>query len=354
MLRSERSARHSDTTGPTELLVTSGEGLKRLDMFLANRDALFSRAAIQRLIKEGRIRINGTVVRASRRIKPGDRITLDVPRPLPLDVKPEAIDLDILHEDEALLVLNKPSGLVAHPAPGNWSGTLVNALLHHFEASGCAIPSIGGKERPGLVHRLDKETSGVMVIAKTDHAHRELAAQFKHHSITRIYEALVLGVPRKGHGTIELAIGRDMRERKKFSARTSRPRACVTEFRVARRYGTKAAHVLLFPRTGRTHQLRVHLSALGHPILGDLTYGGGRVQRIDGISFGRVMLHARTLGFRHPASGREEEFEIPAPPDFAAAQAALEEIARSHRGASPIGPLETTSARRQDSYNGNH
>ena len=180
-------------TESTELLVTAGEGVKRLDMFLANREALFSRAAIQRLIKEGRICVNGESVRASRKIKPGDRITLDIPRPEPLELKPEAIGLDILHEDDHLLVLNKPAGLVVHPAPGNWSGTLVNALLHHFLASGCAVPAIGGKERPGLVHRLDKETSGVMVIAKTDEAHRRLAAQFKQHTITRVYEALRSG-----------------------------------------------------------------------------------------------------------------------------------------------------------------
>jgi 23S rRNA pseudouridine1911/1915/1917 synthase len=318
-------------SGATDLLVTAGEGAKRLDMFLANRDALFSRAAIQRLIKEGRIRINGEAVRASRKIKPGDRITLDVPRPVPLELKPEAIRLDILHEDDELLVLNKASGLVVHPAPGNWSGTLVNALLHHFEAAGCAIPTIGGKERPGLVHRLDKETTGVMVIAKTDQAHRGLAEQFKQHSITRVYEALVWDVPRKGRGTIELAIGRDTRERKKFSARTARPKASVTEFRVHRRYGRLAAHVLLFPKTGRTHQLRVHLSSIGHPILGDQTYGGGKVREIDGVLFPRVMLHARTLGFRHPITGLFQEFDAPAPPDFASAEAALEAHAGSRR-----------------------
>ena len=324
-------------SGATELLVTAGEAAKRLDMFLANRDSLFSRAAIQRLIKEGRIRINGEAVRASRKIKPGDRITLDVPRPVPLELKPEAIGLDILHEDDDLLVLNKAAGLVVHPAPGNWSGTLVNALLHHFEAAGCAIPAIGGKERPGLVHRLDKETSGVMVIAKTDQAHRGLAAQFKQHSITRVYEALVWGVPRKGRGTIELAIGRDTRERKKFSSRTTRPKASVTDFHVHRRYGKQAAYVLLFPKTGRTHQLRVHLSSIGHPILGDQTYGGEKVREIDGLLFPRVMLHARTLGFRHPATGLFQEFDVPAPPDFTSAEAALEEHAGGRRDAALTG-----------------
>jgi 23S rRNA pseudouridine1911/1915/1917 synthase len=318
---------------PTELLVTAGEGVKRLDMFLANRDALFSRAAIQRLIKEGRICVNGQVVRASRKIKPGDRITLDIPRPAPLELKPEPIRLDILHEDDHLLVLNKPAGLVVHPAPGNWSGTLVNALVHHFLAFGCALPAIGGKERPGLVHRLDKETTGVMVIAKTDEAHRGLAAQFKQHTITRVYEALVWGVPKKGRGMIELAIGRDTRDRKKFSARTAKPKASITEFQVDRRYGRRAAHVLLFPKTGRTHQLRVHLSAVGHPILGDETYGGKKALDLDGVLFPRVMLHARVLGFHHPATALYQEFDVAAPMDFAAAEAALEAYAVDHGAA---------------------
>jgi 23S rRNA pseudouridine1911/1915/1917 synthase len=324
-------------SGPTDLFVTAGEGVKRLDLFLANRDALFSRAAIQRLIKEGRIRLNGEAVRASRKIKPGDRITVDVPRPVPLELKPEAIDLDILHEDDHLVVLNKAAGLVVHPAPGNWSGTLVNALLHHFQASGCSLPAIGGKERPGLVHRLDKETSGVMVIAKTDQAHRGLAAQFKQHTITRVYEALVWGVPRKGRGTIELAIGRDTRERKKFSGRTTRPRASVTAFQVDRRYGRHAAHVLLFPKTGRTHQLRVHLNSVGHPILGDQTYGGRRVLDVVGIPFSRVMLHARVLGFSHPATGLYQQFDIPPPADFASAEAALAAFAIGPNGTALTG-----------------
>jgi 23S rRNA pseudouridine1911/1915/1917 synthase len=324
-------------SGPTELLVTAGEGVKRLDLFLANRESLFSRAAIQRLIKEGRIRVNGEAVRASRKIRPGDRITVDVPQPLPLELKSEAISLDILYEDDHLLVLNKAAGLVVHPAPGNWSGTLVNALLHHFEASGCSLPAVGGKERPGLVHRLDKETSGVMVIAKTDQAHRGLAVQFKQHTITRGYEALVWGVPRKGRGTIELAIGRDTRERKKFSARTTRPKVSITVFRVDRRYGQHAAHVLLFPKTGRTHQLRVHLNSVGHPILGDQTYGGKRVLDVVGVPFTRVMLHARILGFNHPATGRYQEFDVPPPADFAMANAALEALAVGHNGTALTG-----------------
>jgi len=300
----------------TEFIVTSGEQPKRLDVFLVNREREISRSALQRLIELGRIRINDQVVRPSQKIKPGDKITMDVPKPEPLALKGEAIPLEILFEDDHLLVLNKPAGIVVHPAPGNWSGTLVNALLHHFQTSGGSVSTIGGKERPGLVHRLDKETSGVMVIAKTDQAHRYLAGQFKHHTITRVYEALIWGAPKKGHGLITLAIGRDTRERKKFSARTTRPKESITEYQVDHRFGKIAAHVLLHPRTGRTHQLRVHLNSLGHPILGDLTYGGRKVCGIEGFDIKRVMLHARTLGFQHPTTGTVHEYTSPFPHDF--------------------------------------
>lgn len=311
----------------TEFVVTSGELPKRLDVFLVNRERDVSRSALQRLIELGRIRINDQVVKPSQKIKPGDRITMDVPKPEPLELKGEAIPLEVLFEDEHLLVLNKPAGIVVHPAPGNWTGTLVNALLHHFQTSGGTVSTIGGKERPGLVHRLDKETSGVMVIAKTDQAHRHLSAQFKHHTITRVYEALILGVPKKGHGLIELAIGRDSKERKKFSARTSRPKESVTEYKIDRRLGKLAAHVLLYPRTGRTHQLRVHLTSLGHPILGDPTYGGRKVCAIGEVEIPRVMLHARTLGFQHPATGEPHEFVRPSPPDMEEVMRAIEQAA---------------------------
>lgn len=308
----------------TEFVVTSGEVPKRVDIFLVNREPKISRSAIQRLIQEGRVKINGQVVKPSQKIKPGDIIAFDIPKAEPLELRGESIPLEILHEDDALLVLNKPADLVVHPAPGHWSGTLVNALLHHFEMSGSTVSTIGGKERPGLVHRLDKDTSGVMVIAKTDEAHRGLAVQFKHHTITRVYEALIWGVPRKGYGVIELAIGRDTKERKKFSTRTARPKESATEYKVDKRFGKLAAHVLLYPRTGRTHQLRVHLNSLGHPILGDQTYGGKRVTSVARIEIPRVMLHARTLGFRHPITGALGEYTMPSPPDMAQVQQALQ------------------------------
>ncbi|HKT36427.1 MAG TPA: RluA family pseudouridine synthase [Nitrospira sp.] len=300
----------------TEFVVTAGEQPKRLDVFLVNRERDMSRSRLQRLIELGRIRINDQVVRPSQKIKPGDKITMDVPKPEPLELLGEAIPLEVLFEDDHLLVLNKPPGIVVHPAPGNWTGTLVNALLHYFQVSGGTVSSVGGKERPGLVHRLDKDTSGVMVIAKTDQAHRHLCGQFKQHTITRVYEALVWGIPKKGHGLIELAIGRDVKERKKFSARTSKPRDAVTEYTVCRRFGKASAHLLLYPRTGRTHQLRVHLASLGHPILGDHTYGGRKVSSVNGVELPRVMLHARTLGFRHPVTGEFSEYERPVPADM--------------------------------------
>ena len=300
----------------TEFTITAGEQPKRLDVFLVNRERDMSRSALQRLIELGRIRLNDQVVRPSQKIKPGDKITMDGPKAEPLELLGEAIPLEMLFEDDDLLVLNKSPGIVVHPAPGNWTGTLVNALLHHFQTSGGTVSTIGGKERPGLVHRLDKDTSGVMVIAKTDQAHRHLCAQFKHHTIIRVYEALVWGIPRQGHGRIELAIGRDSKERKKFSSRTARPKEAVTEYTVNQRFGKVAAHVLLYPRTGRTHQLRVHLASLGHPILGDQTYGGRKVCSVDGLGVPRVMLHARTLGFYHPSTGELQQFERGCPSDM--------------------------------------
>jgi 23S rRNA pseudouridine1911/1915/1917 synthase len=315
----------------TELVVTAGETPKRLDLFLANREPTLSRSALQRLIQDGRITVNGLPAKPSQKIKPGDRIVLEIPRPEPLEMKPEPIPLDVVYEDEAILVLNKPAGLVVHPAPGHWSGTLINALLHHFDSPQGSLSTIGGKERPGLVHRLDKETSGIMVIAKTDEAHRSLAAQFKQHSITRVYEALAWGVIKKPEGVIELAIGRDLKERKKFSARTARPKASATVYRVLKRLGKLATIVELFPQTGRTHQIRVHLAALGHPVLGDPIYGGRKVRELGGVAIPRVMLHARTLGFLHPTTGRHMGHSSQLPLDMSAIIDALEHIASTAR-----------------------
>lgn len=299
----------------TEIIVSPGEGPKRLDHFLANRDPDFSRTVLQRLILDGHITVDGHVTKPSHKIKPGDTILLVVPRAEPLDIKPEPIPLEILYEDDALLVVNKPAGVVVHPAPGNWTGTLVNALLHHLQGAG--LSNIGGKERPGLVHRLDKNTTGVMVVAKQDQAHASLAHQFKRHTIKRVYEAVIWGVPKKREGTIDLAIGRDTKERKKMSARTAKPKASATTYRVTECFEHLAACVDLFPQTGRTHQLRVHLSAIGCPIVGDPTYGGRKTGMIHDIAIPRVMLHAKVLGFIHPSTQEPMDFEAPMPADMA-------------------------------------
>ena len=312
----------------TEFIVTAGESPKRLDHFLANREPYYSRTALQRLIEDGHITVDNHVVKPSHKVKPGNRILLVVPRPEPLDIQPEPIPLHILHEDEALLVVNKPAGLVVHPAPGHWTGTMVNALLHHMQSGEEHLSSIGGKERPGLVHRLDKETTGVLVVAKTDHAHRHLAAQFKGHTISRLYEALVSGSPKTQEGRIELSIGRDTKDRKTFSARTTRPKTSLTTYKIIKRFGKVAAYVALTPGTGRTHQLRVHLKAIGCPILGDQTYGGKKVMEVRDIEIPRVMLHAKVLGFTHPGTGQSLRFEAPLPDDMNRVLTSLNEKTR--------------------------
>jgi 23S rRNA pseudouridine1911/1915/1917 synthase len=306
--------------------VSAGEHPKRLDVYLSTHTADLSRAAIQRLIEKGAVTVNGKRPKPSQKVKPGDEIAWDVPKPEPLEIGGEPIPLDVLFEDNVLLVLNKPAGIVVHPAPGHWRGTLVNALLYHMQAKGAAsdgesFASIGGRERPGLVHRLDKGTSGVMVIAKTDAAHQGLSKQFKSHVIHRVYLALVLGSVKGRTGRVDLAIGRDTKDRKKISARTTSPRQAVTEFQVAERFGTKrsgneATLVEVHPQTGRTHQIRVHLASLGHPLLGDETYGGRKVCAIGDLYIERPMLHARTLGFTHPVTGKHLEYTVPPPADM--------------------------------------
>ncbi|HBP89684.1 MAG TPA: RluA family pseudouridine synthase [Nitrospirales bacterium] len=299
----------------SEFIVTAGETRKRLDQFLVYRERDMSRSRLQRLIELGRIRVNARIVKPSHTIKPGDHITMETPQPGPLLVDGEAVPLEILYEDEVLLVLNKPAGVVVHPASGNWAGTVVNALLAHVQARTVAEMPNGKTTQPGLVHRLDKDTSGVMVVAKADYAHRALAAQFEKHSITRIYQALVLGVPPHDKGVIELPIGRDRRERKKVSSNTTQPQRAVTEYQVLQT-GDLASQVMLFPGTGRTHQLRVHLASLGCPILGDMKYGGSRVCRVGEIDIPRVLLHAQILGFRHPVSDAYQEYSSECPVDM--------------------------------------
>jgi 23S rRNA pseudouridine1911/1915/1917 synthase len=305
-----------------QFTVTAGERPQRLDHYLGIKLHGPSRAKIQRWIDDGRVLVNDAPQRASHKVRPGDRILVCIPPPVRTALRPEAIPLDILYEDEELLVVNKPPGLVVHPAPGHDRGTLVNALLHHCGA----LREVGGRERPGLVHRLDKETSGLLVVAKTEAAMRDLVAQFKHHTIERRYLALATGRFDRPQGEIALAIGRDRVHRKKFSPRTASPKASMTRYRVLEQFDTVAL-VEAAPLTGRTHQIRVHFAAIRHPLLGDALYGGPAVRRLTQLAgagpdggplIARQMLHARTLGLRHPATGQVMRWEAPPPGDMAA------------------------------------
>jgi 23S rRNA pseudouridine1911/1915/1917 synthase len=312
---------------PQQLTVSAGEAPQRLDRYLWSKLHGPSRAKIQRWIETGRVLVNDAPRRPSQKVRPGDRVRITIPPPEPTALRPEAIPLDIRYEDEHLLVVNKPAGLVVHPAPGHRRGTLVNALLHHCGA----LKEVGGRERPGLVHRLDKETSGVLVVAKTEPAYRELLAQFKAHTIERRYLALVAGRPMPRQGEITLAIGRDRLHRKKFSPRTTRPKAAATRYRVLEQFHT-AALVEVAPLTGRTHQIRVHFSAIRHPVLGDSLYGGPAIKQITadaaeaGIVIPRQLLHAQSLGLRHPATGEFIRWEAPPPEDMSTVIAWLQRV----------------------------
>ncbi len=298
------------------IIVPNESQAYRLDLYLIKKGLSLTRSQIQRLILEKQIFVNGAATRASYKVKKGDQIQIRIPPPTPLDLIPEAIPLDILYEDKDLLVINKAAGMVVHPAPGHYEGTLVHALLHHCKD----LAGIGGRERPGIIHRLDKETSGILVVAKTDLAHRFLSKQFKDHSIERSYIALVCGKLKKG-GKINLAIGRDRIHRKKISSNTTHPREAETHYKIIERFKT-ASLLELLPQTGRTHQLRVHMNHLGHPIVGDKVYGGKIVKAFE-FEAGRHMLHAAKLGFMHPTQKKTLRFSSDHPADMATILEAL-------------------------------
>ncbi len=305
--------------GPPPLVFTveeNGAG-ERIDAVLAGW-AEVSRARVQRWIAAGRVRVGGEPVRASRRLAIGDTIEAWPETPVPMALVPEAIPLVVLHEDEDLIVVDKPAGMVVHPSPGHSSGTLVHALLHHCRD----LAGIGGVERPGIVHRLDRGTSGVMVAAKCDEAHRHLAEQFHEHAIDRVYCAVVRGTPGADEGRVDCAIGRHPRDRKRMSVRSASPREARTAWRVARRFPASQRAVLdVFPETGRTHQIRVHLASIGLPIVGDTVYGRSRRR---GAELARPALHAAVLGFVHPRSGKVMRFAAPLPSDLKLLLASLE------------------------------
>ncbi|MFQ5673607.1 MAG: RluA family pseudouridine synthase [Nitrospinales bacterium] len=281
----------------------------RLDVFLSEVQPEFSRAYLQRLIEDRHVVVNGGAVRAGYRLRAGDCVGLSVPDPVPLAAAaPENIPLNIVYEDEALLVVDKPAGMVVHPAPGHAGGTLVNALLHHCSG----LTGIGGVQRPGIVHRLDKETSGLVVVAKTDAALRSLSAQFKARRIEKEYLALVRGRVKNSRGAIRSSIGRHKVHRKKMSAGGGRE--ALTGYEVVERF-EGYSYLRLFPKTGRTHQIRVHLASIGHPVLGDKLYGGKASAGLRKIS--RHALHARRLTLLHPSSSRPMVFDSPLPEDMA-------------------------------------
>ncbi|MCC6443614.1 MAG: RluA family pseudouridine synthase [Armatimonadetes bacterium] len=314
----------------SEIEVSQQEAGRRLDAFVAAQIPELSRSAAERLVASGHILIGGRPAKPSYKVRPGERVTVSVPPPEPTEILPEAIPLDILYEDSDLVVINKPRGMVVHPAAGAHSGTLVNAVLAHCDD----LSGIGGEERPGIVHRLDKDTSGVMVVAKSDRAHRDLARQIQARSAKRRYHALLWGDPAFETRTVEAAIGRHPVDRKKMAVLPElgrlRSRPALTEIRILERFGDMAlAEARL--QTGRTHQIRVHTAHIGHPVVGDPVYGGAReirgpgrrnrgwlarlLQRLSALE--GQMLHAHTLTFFHPVTGEEMSFSAPMPEDMA-------------------------------------
>ena len=308
----------------TEFVVSPGERAKRLDAFLVSHERRVSRSSLRRLIVAGRIRLNTHVVKPGQKIKSGDRITMDRPEPGPLMANNAIIPLELLYEDDLFVVVNKPAGVVVHPTSGNWTGTLLNALLAHFQATTIGSSPNSSKVSPGLVHRLDKETSGVMVVAKTNESHRALCSQFETHTITRTYEAFVYGRPIKDYGMITVPIGRGKHDGKKVSTDTLKPQAAETKYEVLEEFGKAASRIKLTPLTGRQHQLRVHMTVLGCPILGDWLYGGQQVCRIQELIVPRVMLHAMQLGFEYPMTKGFKEFTAPFPSDMQAIRQILQ------------------------------
>ena len=303
--------------------VGEGEGGERLDRLLASHLAALSRTRLKRLVESGQVSLGGaTITDPSMRVKPGQIFLIDVPAPVVDRPLPQAMALDIVFEDDHVIVLDKPAGLVVHPAPGNPDRTLVNALLAHC---GESLSGIGGVKRPGIVHRLDKDTSGLMLVAKTERAHQALAAAFAAHSLTRAYLAIVKGVPSPRHGVIATRIGRSRTNRKKMAVLKTGGKEAITRYRVVEALGTKAAVIECRLATGRTHQIRVHLASIGHPLIGDPVYGRGRAAGLPAAAqgFRRQALHAWKLGFQHPATGQDLEFTSPLPPDIEALRMSL-------------------------------
>lgn len=294
-----------------ELIADAPDRGRRLDLFLAVSGNSLSRSQAQKLIEEGAVLLNGSpCTRKNYRLQPGDRVSLSVPVPVPLPPRAERIPLDILYEDDDLLVINKPRGMVVHPAPGHRQGTLVSALLARCHT----LSTLGGPERPGIVHRLDKDTTGLLLVAKSDYSHSSLAAQLKARTLRREYLALVHGRVRPAAGRIEAPIGRHPRHRRRMAV-VPGGREAITRYRVIACAGP-CSLLQVNLETGRTHQIRVHLSLIKHPLVGDPLYGGNRAAELPLQFMQGQALHARRLTFNHPRSGRRLSFTAPLPLDF--------------------------------------
>ncbi len=291
-----------------ELTAATEHAGVRLDAFLS-ADGALTRSQAARLIAEGRVRVNGKPATKSARLSGGETVTVDVPQLRETALPPQDIPLDVVYEDDDVIVVNKPTGLVVHPAPGHPDGTLVNALLHHC---GDSLSGIGGEKRPGIVHRIDRDTSGLIIAAKNDAAHLALSAQLKDHSLSRTYECLVTGNMKQDSGTVDAPIGRSSADRKKMAVVPTGRRA-VTHWEVVARY-PGVTHLRCRLETGRTHQIRVHMAYIGHPILGDTVYGAKKP--VPGLT--GQCLHAAGLRFVHPRTGEPVELHCPLPPEFTA------------------------------------
>ena len=302
-----------------EFIVPDSDGRKRLDIFLSEQNLPVSRSRIKRLIDTKLIKVNDISTKASFKVTRGDLVKVSIPEPIPVDPSPENIPLDILYEDSFIILVNKPAGLVVHPASGNYSRTLVNALLYYSHD----LSGIGGVIRPGIVHRIDKNTSGVLVVAKSDFAHQSLASQFEKHSITRKYTGIAYGTFKNEKGTITSLIGRHPVDRKKMSTKARSGKKAVTHWRVIRQFD-EIALLEINLETGRTHQIRVHLADIQHPIIGDPVYSSNKkllTIKNDRLrnrlkSLNRQALHATLLGFNHPETGEYMEFSAPLPEDL--------------------------------------
>jgi 23S rRNA pseudouridine1911/1915/1917 synthase len=324
-----------------ELVVPGSRAGERLDRFLAAAQADLSRSRLQGLIREGRVLVNGRPARASLRLRDGDQVRVELPPERSLALAPEAIPLSILYEDESILVVNKPAGMVVHPGAGVASGTLAHALLHHDPLIG----AVGGATRPGIVHRLDRDTSGLLVVARSARAYRSLVEAIKNREVKRRYLALVWGAPRAASGTAEGAIGRDPRRRQRMAVVRRGGKPARTRWRITERFGVCTALEVTL-ETGRTHQIRVHLADLGHPVVGDPVYGGRTRMRLRPTAAERSLaeallrmlprqaLHASELGFAHPISRAPLHFDAPLPADLAGALAWLRGLEQPRRGTS--------------------